>query len=86
MSDREKAMSDRDHGVSICTCAVHCPDGPYHESACCRARCECWCHRNRRNHGGPPCHACGWPQFMCPECEEWTCRCVRHPCAADLED
>lgn len=36
----------------ICTCAIHCPQSPYHESACCRRQdCDCWCHQVvRREH------------------------------------
>lgn len=29
----------------MCTCAVHCPENPYHESACChQLDCDCVCH------------------------------------------
>lgn len=29
----------------MCTCAVHCPERPYHERACCdQLDCDCWCH------------------------------------------
>src|SRR5262249_45624941 len=31
--------------MSMCTCAVHCPRSPYHESACCTKDCNCWCHK-----------------------------------------
>ena len=29
----------------ICVCAIHCPRNPYHEVACCREDCHCWCHQ-----------------------------------------
>lgn len=30
----------------ICTCAMHCPQSPHHEYACCRSQtCDCWCHQ-----------------------------------------
>ena len=36
-------------GGRICTCAMHCPESPYHERACCgQLFCDCWCHEMRR--------------------------------------
>ena len=34
----------------MCICAVHCPESPYHEKACCDLIwCECWCHDEGKN-------------------------------------
>jgi hypothetical protein len=32
----------------ICYCAAHCQEGPYHEPACCRGWCACFCHLEER--------------------------------------
>lgn len=33
----------------MCTCAMHCVESPYHETACCqKVKCDCWCHEAKR--------------------------------------
>lgn len=37
--------------MTICTCAIHCPQSPHHEYACCRSdNCDCWCHQIANSH------------------------------------
>lgn len=51
--------------MSMCTCATHCAESPYHERACCASvHCGCWCHARVHNNE----HACHEIGCVCESC------------------